>query len=140
MEFEWDKDKAAGNVRKHKVSFDEAATVFADTLSSTFADPDHSVEEDRYVTIGLSDRGRVLIVSHTNRGDRLESLAPALRRVVKETPMKKKAKRNNSDRLRKEYDPALIRGGVRGKYAQRYKAGTNLVLLAPDVAAAFPDA
>ena len=54
--------------------------------------------------------------------------------------MKKKAKPSNSDELRKEYDPELIRRGVRGKYAQRYKAGTNLVLLAPDVAAAFPDA
>jgi len=54
--------------------------------------------------------------------------------------MKKKADKNGSDDLRPEYDPALIRGGVRGKYAERYKAGTNLVLLAPDVAAAFPDA
>ena len=78
MEFEWDKDKAANNVRKHKVSFDEAATVFADTLSSTFADPDHSVEEDRYVTIGMSDRGRVLIVSHTDRGDRLRIISARL--------------------------------------------------------------
>jgi hypothetical protein len=54
--------------------------------------------------------------------------------------MKKKNNRPGQDDLRAEYDEAIIRGGVRGKYAERYKAGTNLVLLAPDVAAAFPDA
>jgi hypothetical protein len=54
--------------------------------------------------------------------------------------MKKKPKSVKSDELREEYDSELIRGGVRGKYAERYRAGTNLVLLAPDVAAAFPDA
>jgi hypothetical protein len=53
--------------------------------------------------------------------------------------MKKKPKRLDEDELRSEYDPALIRSGVRGKYAAQYKAGTNLVLLAPDVAKAFPD-
>ena len=53
--------------------------------------------------------------------------------------MKKKADKSNDD-LRPEYDAALIRAGVRGKYAERYRAGTNLVRLAPDVAAAFPDA
>lgn len=54
--------------------------------------------------------------------------------------MKKKPDTKADDNLRPEYDPALIRGGVRGKYAERYQAGTNLVLLAPDVTAAFPDA
>ena len=54
--------------------------------------------------------------------------------------MKKKPDTKADDELRPEYDPALIRGGVRGKYAERYQAGTNLVLLAPDVSAAFPDA
>ncbi len=70
MEFEWDEAKAKRNLSKHKVSFDEAASVFADPLSSTFPDPDHSLEEDRLVTIGNSDRGRVIIVSHTDRGHR----------------------------------------------------------------------
>jgi uncharacterized DUF497 family protein len=75
MEFEWDKDKAASNFKKHKVSFDEAATIFGDTLSSTFADPEHSLDEDRYITIGLSDRGRVLIVSHTDRPGRVRIIS-----------------------------------------------------------------
>jgi hypothetical protein len=54
--------------------------------------------------------------------------------------MKKKVEKHNNDDLRPEYDEALIRGGIRGKYAARYKAGTNLVYLAPDVSAVFPDA
>jgi uncharacterized DUF497 family protein len=75
MEFEWDEDKAAGNRKKHKVAFDEAATVFGDALSSTFPDPDHSMEEDRFITIGTSDRGRVLIVSHTDREGRIRIIS-----------------------------------------------------------------
>jgi uncharacterized DUF497 family protein len=70
MEFEWDPVKASRNQAKHGVEFSEAATVFGDVLSRTFADPDHSDDEDRFITIGLSDRGRVLIVSHTDRGER----------------------------------------------------------------------
>jgi uncharacterized protein len=70
MEFEWDEEKARANLRKHKVEFDEAATVFADFLSRTFPDPDHSLDEERYITIGTSDRGRVLVVSHTDRENR----------------------------------------------------------------------
>ncbi|MBI2805241.1 MAG: BrnT family toxin [Planctomycetes bacterium] len=70
MKFEWDEEKAKTNVQKHKVTFDEAATVFGDFLSRTFPDPDHSLDEDRLITIGTSDRGRVLIVSHTDRDDR----------------------------------------------------------------------
>ncbi|HXS98014.1 MAG TPA: BrnT family toxin [Candidatus Limnocylindrales bacterium] len=58
MIFEWDPAKAAENFRKHKVSFDEAATVFGDPISATFADPDHSEREYRYITVGLSNSGR----------------------------------------------------------------------------------
>jgi len=75
MDFEWDEDKAAGNLKKHKVSFTEAATVFGDPLSITFPDPDHSVDEDRFITIGTSDRDRVLVVSHTDRDDRIRIIS-----------------------------------------------------------------
>jgi len=75
MEFEWDDDKAASNVKKHKVSFAEAATVFGDPLSVTFLDPDHSIDQDRYITIGTSDSNRVLIVSHTDRVDRIRIIS-----------------------------------------------------------------
>jgi uncharacterized DUF497 family protein len=67
MEFEWDPDRAAQNLRRHRVSFHEAATVFGDPFSMTFPDPDHSIEERRYITIGLSYRRRLLIVAHTDR-------------------------------------------------------------------------
>jgi uncharacterized DUF497 family protein len=66
MQFEWDKNKAARNIIKHGVSFEEAATVFGDPLSDTFDDPDHSAEERRFVIIGMSEKGRMLIVSHTD--------------------------------------------------------------------------
>jgi uncharacterized protein len=69
VRFEWDEDKAAGNVAKHGVSFLEAATVFGDPLSDTFDDPDHSAEERRFVIVGTSERGRILVVAHTDDGE-----------------------------------------------------------------------
>jgi uncharacterized DUF497 family protein len=69
MDFEWDPDKAASNQNKHGVSFHEAATVFGDPLAITYYDPDHSEDEDRYLTFGMSNEGNVLVVSHTDRGD-----------------------------------------------------------------------
>jgi hypothetical protein len=73
--FEWDPDKAARNLAKHRVSFQEAATVFADPLSMTYDDPDHSVVEQRYITVGVSGRGRVLIVAHTDRGQNVRIIS-----------------------------------------------------------------
>ena len=69
MRFSWDENKAAGNLLKHGVSFEEATTVFGDVLSDTFPDPDHSLEEDRFVIIGSSERGKILVVAHTDDGD-----------------------------------------------------------------------
>ncbi len=68
MQFEWDREKAKRNLQKHRVSFDEAVTVFYDPLSATFDDPDHSVGERRLIAVGYSARGRLLAVSHTERG------------------------------------------------------------------------
>jgi uncharacterized DUF497 family protein len=65
----WNPRKAGANLRKHGGSFEEAATVFRDTLSATAADPDHSMGEERYVTFGVSIRGRLLVVAHTERGE-----------------------------------------------------------------------
>lgn len=67
MRFEWDTQKATKNLDKHKVSFSEATTVFDDAMFITFVDEEHSVDEERYVTIGLSNRGRLLMVAHTDR-------------------------------------------------------------------------
>lgn len=70
MEFEWDSDKAIRNLAKHGVPFAEAATVFGDPFAVTFADPDHSDDEDRFITFGESAGGQLLIVLHTDREDR----------------------------------------------------------------------
>jgi len=75
LDFEWDLNKAAANVGKHGVTFDEAATVFGDSLSLTVYDPDHSYDEDRYITMGTSADGRLLIVSHTDRDDRIRIIS-----------------------------------------------------------------
>jgi len=69
MDFEWDKEKAAANLSKHRVTFDEARTVFDDSLYVDFYDPDHSDEEHRYLIVGESQHGRLLIVSYTERDD-----------------------------------------------------------------------
>ena len=81
MEFEWDPDKADSNLVKHGVSFHEAGTVFGDPLALTYFDPDHSDDEDRYLTFGLSNQNRLVVVSHTDRDDRTRiiSARPATR-------------------------------------------------------------
>ena len=66
MVFQWDSTKAATNLRKHKIDFHEAATVLKDVLSMTYPDVDHSNYEQRYVTIGISDRKRILVVAHAD--------------------------------------------------------------------------
>jgi uncharacterized protein len=75
MEFEWNPEKADINLAKHTVSFYEASTVFEDALSATFPDPDHSIGEERYVIIGMSTSGRLLIVSHTDRENRIRIIS-----------------------------------------------------------------
>jgi len=68
MRFEWNSRKAAANVRKHGISFEEASTALRDDLALTGRDPDHSTGEPRYITFGVSSQGRLLVVSHTDRG------------------------------------------------------------------------
>jgi hypothetical protein len=75
MRFEWDLKKARRNNKKHEVSFEEAVTVFYDPLSATFDDPDHSLGERRYITIGFSSRDRLLVVSHSERGQALRIIS-----------------------------------------------------------------
>ena len=69
MRLEWDTRKAAKNLKKHGVTFQEAATVFGDPLSVTFLDPDHSEDKERHLTFGLSLQRRLVVVSHTQRGE-----------------------------------------------------------------------
>ena len=141
MEFEWDPDTASRNLAKHGISFHEAATVFGDPLAITYFDPDHSDDEDRYLTFGYSSSGKLLVVSHTDRGEktRIISARQATRKDGKNMSKENKsAADQDEDDLRPEYDLSQLKGPVRGKYYQRYQAGTNLALLAPDVRKAFP--
>lgn len=71
----WDRSKAAANFRKHKVSFEEASTVLVDPLAITGADPDHSIDEARWITFGVSNRQRLLAVAHTEEGDTIRIIS-----------------------------------------------------------------
>jgi uncharacterized protein len=75
VNFEWDPGKARQNRRKHRVSFQEAATVFGDPLAVTYPDPDHSTSEQRFITVGMSSAGRVLIVAHVDRGEHIRIIS-----------------------------------------------------------------
>ena len=76
--FEWDPKKARLNVKSHGISFDEASTAFRDPLSRTIADPLHSEEEERFVLIGRSIEGRLLVIVHTERGGRIRIISARL--------------------------------------------------------------
>lgn len=84
MVFEWNERKPA-RMRKHGVTFREAATVFGDPLAITFADPDHSIDEQRYLTFGVSRFSRLVVVSHVDRGERV--------RIISARPMTRGEKR-----------------------------------------------
>lgn len=75
LRFEWDPRKAVLNLRKHGISFDEAASVFGDLLSLTISDPDSSLDEARFITLGRSNVGRLLAVVHTERDDKIRLIS-----------------------------------------------------------------
>ncbi|MBD2296295.1 BrnT family toxin [Anabaena sphaerica FACHB-251] len=78
MKFEWDENKATKNLSKHGISFEEAKTVFKDPLYIDFYDPDHSVDEERYLIVGESNQGRLLIVSYTERTNSIRLISARL--------------------------------------------------------------
>ena len=84
MDFEWNSQKAGINEKKHGVSFDEASTVFGDYLSFTYPDSGHSILEERYILMGLSNKNRILVISHTKRGEsiRIISARQATKREI----------------------------------------------------------
>ena len=75
MDFEWNSQKAGINEKKHGVSFDEASTVFGDYLSFTYPDSGHSILEERYILMGLSNKNRILVISHTQRGESIRIIS-----------------------------------------------------------------
>jgi uncharacterized protein len=83
VHYEWDPRKATSNQRKHGIDFEEATTVFLDPLALTYSDPDHSQDETRFITVGLSSRGRLVMVAHLEVGEeqiRIFSARPATKR------------------------------------------------------------
>ncbi|MGA3187842.1 MAG: BrnT family toxin [Bryobacteraceae bacterium] len=90
--FEWDRRKDLANRRKHGVGFAEASTVFGDPLSITIPDPDHGTDEERFIIIGMSSERRLLIVVHTDRGERI--------RLISARSATKHEKRNYEGRSR----------------------------------------
>ncbi len=78
LTFEWDANKAGSNLAKHSVSFEEAATIFGDPVSITVPDPAHSQIEVRFVILGRSHHGRLLVVVHTERGDNIRIISARL--------------------------------------------------------------
>jgi len=133
--FEWNESKASISFKKHGVSFEEVTTVFGDTLSITVSDPLHSIDEDRFIIIGHSHKNRLVVVVHTDRGDKIRIISARLATKGEGIFMKGNKKKNGSDML-SEYD---FSGGVRGKYAKRYQEGSNVIVLDRDVAKVFHD-
>jgi uncharacterized protein len=96
IKFEWDPDKAKMNLKKHGVGFREAASVYKDPLGITIYDPDRSVEEDRFITFGFSATGRLLMVAHTERGERIRIIsARGLTRAEREAYEQEIQRRQN---------------------------------------------
>lgn len=137
-QIEWNPEKAKLNNNKHRVSFEEAATVFYDPLSATFDDLDHSSDEFRMITVGFSSRGRLLVVSHTERQKTSALLALVLQQRMRGTDMKTNPE-ETPDELRPEYDFDYSKA-VRGKYyRQLIEQGSNVIVLDPDLAEFFSD-
>lgn len=134
MRCEWDQEKAVSNLEKHEVSFEEAATVFDDPLYIDFYDPDHSVEEHRYLIMGQSTAGRLLFVAYTERDDVIRLISAREMTSSERRAMKKD---ELGDELRPEYDLTTLR--VR-KLGPGRKSFGDVIKLEPDVAGAFPNA
>jgi uncharacterized DUF497 family protein len=140
-QFEWDADKAAANLRKHGVSFDEVVTAFSDRLSILLPDPDHSVGEEHYLVMGLSARGRLLVLPlssarHEPESSLQDSLPDASAMTMKKAKGKQQVRGADRDTMRPEYD---FSKGARGVTAARYREGTNIIVLDPELMDVFPD-
>ena len=137
MRFEWDSAKAARNLRKHGVSFEEAVSVFYDPLAATGADPDHSEDEERFVTFGLRRLDASCPYLIASAGKQSASLALVPQHRQKDAFMKKA--KSSSDELRAEYTRSDFKKLERGKYYERVKESSNVVVLDAEVAAVFPN-
>lgn len=140
LEFVWDEDKATANKKKHRVTFDEAATVFEDPLAAIFDDEVHSEEEQREIIVGHSAKNRLLLVCFTERAGaiRISVLAVLLNRSVKtmkKTPSTKQ-RRSSKEEMLPEYRFDYSKAKP-NRFVARAKSDSRQVLLDPDVAEVF---
>src|SRR5271167_82526 len=105
VNFEWDPGKARQNRRKHRVSFQEAATVFGDPLAATYPDPDHSISEQRFITFGMSGGGQILIVAPADRGEDVRIISA----------------RKTTQRERKHYEEKVRETRAAGRVTRRVR-------------------
>ena len=138
MEFEWHSKKATSNRAKHKVSFHEASTVFGDHWHLRF--PIQIIHVMRTDISQLANQSKDDYWWFLTRiaDNESELLVPVNWHAKKGRYTKMTDKTDLDDELRPEYDETLLKNGIRGKYAKQYAAGTNIVRLDPDIAAAFP--
>jgi uncharacterized protein len=138
MEFEWDPGKAATNLHKHGVSFTEASSVFADPLASIFPDTEHSDSESREILVGYSERGRLLIVSFTERPPNVRIISARVATPRRTSQPRKQPPRYQamSDELKDEYAFDYSKAKP-NRFASAMAKGGRLVVLEPEVAAAF---
>ena len=141
MDFDWDPDKAKSNLRKHGISFQEAMTIFGDELSASVYDWKHSDAEDRYLTMGTSVEGNLLIVAHTYRGQIIRIVSAKKSPGANERIMKMEIsdQEPHDDDLEPEYDFRSMGKVERGKFAKQYHERLRVIRLAEDVAPAFAD-
>ncbi len=158
--FDWDARKDRANLKKHKIRFDEAKTIFLDPYVMTYPDKFHSDYEERYISIGYSTRNRILLAVHTEYEQEEDTLVIRIISSRKATPEERKnmkKTKTNDDEMLEEYDFTGMKG-VRGKYHEAYKKGHTVriheddgtvsihhytledgaVLLEPDIRPYFP--
>ena len=134
LTFEWDSRKAKSNLAKHGVGFEEASTIFGDPLSLTIPDPEHSLSEGRYITMGRALPTNCSLSFTPNEAIIFVSSAQDRPADESASFMKKSSNKTGRRPMRDEYD---FSQGKRGKYLRRYAHGTNVVVLEPDVAKVF---
>jgi len=156
LTFEWDEDKARQNEQKHGVSFAEATTVFGDPFAVTVFDPDHSGDEDRWLDIGMSSKGRTLVVWYTERYETIRIIGSRKATSKERVAYERQEPDFEVREMKTEYD---FSGGTRGKHYRAYRSGHTVrvnksdgtveerhytladgaVMLDPDLRQRFPD-
>ena len=129
-QFEWDVNKAAKNLDKHRVDFAEAATVFDDPVFITVVDDEHSADEERYITLGLSAQGQLLVVAHTDRASRIRIIS-ARRATRKEELFYAEQNKRDDYELQDEYDLSKMSIVAKGRYAPERRVGSKRGAVGP---------